>query len=69
MVERVPCYAWTSNSLVLTIFMVSDYWLIENQSKFINKSRNAMVPAYDLLIYSEVIRRDLRLCLLFIYYN
>jgi len=66
-VERIPCCAWTSNSLALTMFMVPDYWLIENQSEFTNKSRNAMVPTYDLVIYSEVIRRDLRLCLLFIY--
>lgn len=38
--------------------MVSHYWLIENQSGFTNKSRNAMVLTYDFLIYSEVIRRD-----------
>lgn len=67
MVERVPCCAWTLNSLVLTMFIVPDYWLIENQSEFTNKSRNAMVPTYDFLIYSEVIRRDLRFSLLFIY--
>lgn len=66
MVERVPCCAWTLNSLALTMFIVPDYWLIENQSEFTNKSRNAMVPTYDFLIYSEVIRRDLRFSLLFI---
>lgn len=57
-VERVPCFAWTSNSLALTMLMVSHYWLIENQSRFTNKSRNAMVLTYDFLIYSEIIRRD-----------
>ena len=36
--------------------MVLHYWLIENQSRFTNESRNAMVLKYDLLIYSEVIR-------------
>lgn len=51
-VERVPRCAWTSNSFVLTMFLVPNYWLIENQSKFTNKSRNAMVLTYDLLIYS-----------------
>lgn len=38
--------------------MVPHYWLIENQSKFTNELRNAMVLTYDFLIYSEVIRRD-----------
>lgn len=36
--------------------MVPHYWLIENQSRFTNDSRNAMVLKYDFLIYSEVIR-------------
>lgn len=40
------------------MLMISHYWLIENQSKFTNESRNAMVLTYDFLIYSEVIRRD-----------
>lgn len=37
---------------------VPHYWLIENQSWFTNKLRNAIVLTYDFLIYSEVIRRD-----------
>ena len=57
-VERVPCCAWTSNSLALTMLMVPHYWLIENQSEITNELRNAMVLTYDFLIYSEVIRRD-----------
>ena len=57
-VERVPCFTWTLSNLALTMLMVSHYWLIENQSGFTNKSRNAMVLTYDFLIYSEVIRRD-----------
>lgn len=36
--------------------MAPHYWLIENQSRFTNDSRNAMVLKYDFLIYSEVIR-------------
>lgn len=40
------------------MLIVSHYWLIENQNQFTNESRNAMVLTYDLLIYSEVIRRD-----------
>jgi hypothetical protein len=32
------------------------YWLIENQSIFTNKSRNAMILTYDFFFYSEVIR-------------
>jgi hypothetical protein len=67
-VERIPCCAWTLSSLALTMFIVPDYWLIENQSEFTNKSRNAIVPTYDFLIYSEVIRRDLRFSLLFIFF-
>ena len=55
-VERVPCCVWTSNSLALTMLMVPHYWLIENQSRFTDDSRNAMVLKYDFLIYSEVIR-------------
>lgn len=55
-VERVPCCIWTSNGLALTMLMVPDYWLIENQSRCTNESRNAMVLKYDLKIYSEVIR-------------
>lgn len=47
-VERVPLFAWTSSSLALTVLMVSHYWSIENQSKFTNESRNAMVLPYDL---------------------
>lgn len=46
-VERVPLFAWTSSSLALTVLMVSHYWSIENQSKFTNESRNAMVLPYD----------------------
>lgn len=61
MVERVPCCARTSNSLALTMLMVSLYWLIENQSGLTNKERNAMVLTYDFLIYSEGIRRDFTL--------
>lgn len=38
--------------------MVSHYWSIENQSKFTNESRNAMVLPYDFWSYSEVIRGD-----------
>lgn len=58
MVERVPCCAWTSNGFALTMLKVPHYWLIENQSWFTNKLRNAMVLTYDFWIYSEVIRRD-----------
>lgn len=47
---------WTSNGLALTMLIVPHYWLIENQSRFTNESRNAMVLKYDLLIYSKVIR-------------
>jgi len=57
-VERVPLFAQTSSSLALTVLMVSHYWSIENQSKFTNESRNAMVLPYDFWSYSEVIRRD-----------
>jgi|SRR6185369_9182629 hypothetical protein len=46
-VERVPLFAQTSSSLALTVLMVSHYWSIENQSKFTNESRNAMVLPYD----------------------
>ena len=46
-VERVPLFARTSSSLALTVLMVSHYWSIENQSKFTNESRNAMVLPYD----------------------
>jgi len=46
-VERVPPFARTSSSLALTVLMVSHYWSIENQSKFTNESRNAMVLPYD----------------------
>lgn len=56
MVERVPCCIWTSNGLALTMLTVPHYWFIENQNGFTNESRNAMVLAYNLLIYSEVIR-------------
>ena len=55
-VERVPCCVWTSNGLALTMLTVPHYWFIENQSRFTNESRNAMVLAYNFLIYSEVIR-------------
>jgi hypothetical protein len=40
------------------------YWLIENQSRFTNESRNTMVLKYDLLIYliySKVIRAIMHL--------
>ena len=47
-VERVPLFARTSSSLALTVLMVSHYWSIENQSKFTNESRNAMVLTYNL---------------------
>ena len=47
---------WTSNGVALTLLMVPHYWLIENQSRFTNESRNAIVLKYDFLIYSEVIR-------------
>lgn len=60
-VERIPCYVWTSNSLSLTMLMLTYYWLIENQSLFTNESRNAMVLTYDFLIYSEVIREIMHL--------
>ena len=46
-VERVPLFARTSSSLALTVLMVSHYWSIENQSKFTNELRNAMVLPYD----------------------
>ncbi|KAG6621122.1 hypothetical protein I3842_Q043400 [Carya illinoinensis] len=36
------------------MLIVTHYWLIENQSRFTNESRNAMVLKYDLLIYSKV---------------
>ena len=52
---------WTSNGLVLTMLIVPHYWLIENQSRFTNESRNAMVLKYDLLIYSKVIRAIMHL--------
>lgn len=42
------------------------YWLIENQSRFTNELRNAMVLPYDLLIYSEVIRGIMHLSFLVI---
>lgn len=58
MVERVPSCARTSGGLALTMLMVPYYWLIENQSRFTDELRNAMVLTYDFLIYSEVIRRD-----------
>jgi hypothetical protein len=46
-VERVLRCVWTSKSLALTMWMVPRYWLIENQSMFINESRNAAVLQYD----------------------
>lgn len=55
-VERVPCCVWTSNGLALTMLTIPHYWFIESQSRFTNESRNAMVLAYNFLIYSEVIR-------------
>lgn len=53
MVERIPCCAWTSNNLSFNhvMVMVPRYWLIENQSIFTNKSRNAIVLPYDFFIY------------------
>lgn len=66
MVERVPCCVWTSNGLALTMLMVLHYWLIENQSIFANKSRNAMVLTYYFLIDSEVIRGIMHLSFLVI---
>lgn len=60
-VERVPCCVWTSNGLALTMLTVPHYWFIENQSRFTNESRNAMVLAYNFLIYSEVIREIMHL--------
>lgn len=51
-------FAWTLNSLALTMLTVLRYWLIENQSGFTNKLRNAIVLTYDFLIFSEVIRQD-----------
>ena len=42
-VERVPCCICTSNGLALTLLMFPHYWLLENQSRFTNESRNAMV--------------------------
>lgn len=57
-VERVPCLyldfkRFSFNPVTgPTLY----YWLIENQSRFTNESRNAMVLKYDFLIYSEVIR-------------
>jgi len=60
MVERIPCCAWTSNGLVLTMLMSPHYWLIENQSIFTNKSRHAIVLAYNFFIYSELFRSNSR---------
>lgn len=40
----------------LTMLMVPHYWLIENQGRLTNKSRNAMVLTYNFLVNSEVIR-------------
>ena len=51
---------------VLTMLIVPHYWLIENQNKFTNESRNAMVLAYNFLIYSEVIREIMHLSFLLI---
>lgn len=45
-VERILDYVETSNSLALTIVMFQNSWLIENQSRFTNESRNAMVLNY-----------------------
>lgn len=33
---------------VLTMLIVPHYWLIENQNRFTNESRNAMVLTYNL---------------------
>lgn len=41
--------------------MATHYWLIENQKKITNESRNAMVLIQNLLIYSEVIREIVHL--------
>lgn len=41
--------------------MATHYWLIENQKKITNGSRNAMVLIHNLLIYSEVIREIVHL--------
>ena len=65
-VERIPCWVWTSNGLALTMLMVPHHWLIENQNVFTNESRNAMVLTYDFLIYSEVIRGIMHLSFLVI---
>ncbi|XAR69481.1 hypothetical protein NMG60_11001081 [Bertholletia excelsa] len=65
MVKRAPCCIRTSNSLALTMLTIPHYWFIENQNGFTNESRNAMVLAYNLLIYSEVIfiREKSKTCL------
>lgn len=57
----------TSNRFALTMLTVHiKFWLIENQSRVPNKSRNAMVLPYDLLIYSEVIREIMHLYFLLV---
>lgn len=45
-VERILDCVETLNSLALTIVMFQNSWLIENQSRFTNESRNAMVLNY-----------------------
>ena len=46
MVERILDCVETSNWLALTMVMFQNSWLIENQSRFPNESRNAMVLKY-----------------------
>lgn len=59
MVQRVP-RGWTLDA-ALTMLMVSNYWLIDNQNSFTIK-RNTIVRAYDFLIYSKMIKCDCAPC-------
>ena len=53
-VERVPCCVWTSNfSLNHVNGPALLVWLIENQNRFTNESRNAMVLKYDLKLIQK----------------
>lgn len=45
-VERILDCMETSNSLALTMVMFQSSWLIENQIRFTNESRNDMVLNY-----------------------
>lgn len=49
-VERILDCVETSNWLALTMVMFQNSWLIENQSRFPNESRNAMVLNYFFFV-------------------